>query len=334
MRLLHFTHDLFEEHSNGHGHPERPERLGAVAAGVNSAAGIEVIPADPSPVAMSDLERVHSPVYINAIEAFCKSGGGRLDPDTGAVPNSWGAALRAAGAGMDAIERLEAGEADAAFLTVRPPGHHAVAARAMGFCLFNNVAVAAAALIAEGSRVTIVDWDVHHGNGTQDMFYGEPDLQYLSFHEFPAYPGSGWFDELGEGPARGTTINVPLPPGSGGDVYRRGVEQLVPLVEQFAPDWVLVSAGYDAHDLDPLAGLRLLEADYSFLGEAVAKLVPAGRLILYLEGGYDLGALKGSVAATLEGMAGRPRPGVPIKSPRSSWQFLDQAVEAIQEELA
>jgi acetoin utilization deacetylase AcuC-like enzyme len=333
MRLLHLTDDLFERHSNGAGHPERPERLAAVAAGVGSAAGVEVIEAKPPPVDRKDLERVHSPDYISAIEGFCKAGGGKLDPDTGAVPDSWGAALRAAGAGLEAVRRLDNGEAAAAFLTVRPPGHHALAARAMGFCLFNNIAVAAAYLMEAGRRVTIVDWDVHHGNGTQAMFYDSSDLQYVSLHQFPAYPGTGWFDELGEGPARGTSINIPLPPGTGGDVYRRAINELVPLIDGFGPDWLLVSAGYDAHERDPLADLRLVEADYGILGRAVAGLVPPGHLILFLEGGYDLGALERSVAATLEGVAGTPPVGEPIESPKPAWQFLDRALTAVRQEL-
>jgi len=333
MRLLHFTDDAFERHSNGPGHPERPERLGAVAAGVRDAAGVEIVESVPPPVDRKDLERVHSPEYIAAIEGFCKAGGGKLDPDTGAVPDSWGAALRAAGAGLEAVRRLDNGEAAASFLTIRPPGHHALAARAMGFCLFNNVAVVAAALIARGQRVTIVDWDVHHGNGTQAMFYDNPTLQYLSFHQFPAYPGTGWFDELGEGNARGTTINIPLPARSGGDVYRQGIAELLPVVEEFGPDWVLVSAGYDAHERDPLADMRLVDADYGMLGQWVSSLVPTGRLIMFLEGGYDLGALKRSVAATLEGVTGHPPDGVSIESPKPAWRFLEQALDALSEEL-
>ncbi len=333
MRLLHFTDDSFERHSNGSGHPERPERLGAVAAGVRAAAHVEIVEAKTRPVERKDLERVHSPAYITAIEGFCKAGGGKLDPDTGAVPDSWEAALRAAGAGLEAVDRLENGEGAAAFLTVRPPGHHALTARAMGFCLFNNVAVVAASLLERSQRVTIVDWDVHHGNGTQAMFYDNPHLQYLSFHQFPAYPGTGWFDELGEGKARGTTINIPLPPKSGGDVYRQGMAELGPVVEEFAPDWVLVSAGYDAHNRDPLADLRLVEADYGLLGQAVSRLVPPGRLIMFLEGGYDLAALKGSVTATLDGVAGHPTPSDPIESPKPAWQFLEQALEALSDEL-
>ena len=331
MKLLHFTDELFSKHSNGAGHPERPERLGAVTAGIEDAVGIEIVEAQAAPVDRQALERVHSPEYITAIEGFCKAGGGQLDPDTGAVPDSWGAALRAAGAGVEAVARLENGEAAAAFLSVRPPGHHAMSSRAMGFCLFNNIAVVAAGLLARGQRITIVDWDVHHGNGTQAMFYAEPRLQYLSLHQFPAYPGTGWFDEQGEGIARGTTINLPLPAKTGGDVYRQALGELLPMVSKFAPDWMLVSAGYDAHDRDPLADLRLLEADYGFLGEAVAGLVPAGRLIMFLEGGYDLGAIKRSVSATLEGVAGHPPAGDPIESPPSAWQFLEQALEAMHE---
>ena len=333
MRLLHFTHPLFADHSNGMSHPERPERLGAVASGVRSASGVDVVEVEPAPIDPADLERVHEPAYVAAIEAFCKAGGGQLDPDTAAVPNSWGAALRAAGAGLQAVGRLEAAEADAAFLTVRPPGHHALAARAMGFCLFNNVAVVAASLLELGHRVTILDWDVHHGNGTQAMFYDESRLQYVSLHQFPAYPGTGWFDELGEGASRGTNLNVPLPPGTGGDVYRVAIEQLSPLVEAFDPGWLLVSAGYDAHNADPLADLRLVESDYGLLGAAAARLAPASRLMFFLEGGYDLAALKRSAAATLEGAAGNPPAGDPIGSPPAAQRFLEQAMEAITEAL-
>ncbi len=333
MRLLHITHEVFELHSNGTQHPERPERLRAVVAGVQAASGIDVVEGIPPPADMGALSRVHSPSYVSAIETFCRAGGGRLDPDTGAVPDSWEAALRAAGAGLEAVEQLMRGEASAAFLTVRPPGHHALAARAMGFCLFNNIAVVAAALVEAGQRVTIVDWDVHHGNGTQAMFYDHSDVQYVSFHEFPAYPGTGWLDELGEGPARGTNLNFPLPSGTGGDVYRRGLVEVVSFVERFAPDWLLVSAGYDAHERDPLASLRLVESDYGLLGAAVADMVPQGRLIMFLEGGYDLGALKRSVAATLEGAAGRPPAGEPLSSPDSAWQFLQQALDTAKQEI-
>lgn len=298
-------------------------------AGVESAQGVDVVEAEPPPIDRAALERVHSRDYIAAIEAFCKAGGGKLDPDTGAVPDSWGAALRAAGAGPEAVKRLKNKEADSAFLTVRPPGHHALADRAMGFCLFNNIAVVAAGLVEKGSRVTIVDWDVHHGNGSQAMFYDEPDVQYLSLHQFPAYPGTGWFDEQGAGRGRGTTINVPLPPGSAGDVYREATTQLLPMVEHFAPEWVLVSAGYDAHQLDPLALQQLVDADYGMLGQAVAGLVPPGRLIMFLEGGYDLGALERSVATTLEGAAGHPPAGDPLESPQPAWEALEQALAAL-----
>ncbi len=332
MKLLHSTHPQFTLHTNGAGHPERPDRLTAVTAGVRAVPKIEVVEVEAPLLDPAVLENVHTPAYVRAIEDLCASGGGRLDPDTSAVPESWEAALRAAGAGLDASSRLRAKEASAAFLSVRPPGHHALASQAMGFCLFNNIAVTAATLLAEGERVAIVDWDVHHGNGTQAMFYDRPELLYLSLHQFPAYPGTGWLDELGEGESRGTNVNLPFPPGTAGDVYRAAMDLIVSILSQFKADWVLVSAGYDAHSADPLADLHLVESDYGEMALAVAATAPAGRLIYYLEGGYDLAALEGSVAATILGTSGMPTPGDPHSSPDVAWLILEQVSQALASE--
>ena len=174
----------------------------------------------------------------------------------------------------------------------------------MGFCLFNNVAVTAQGLLDAGERVAVVDWDVHHGNGTQAMFYENPDLLYLSLHEFPSYPGTGWVEELGSGDATGTTVNIPFPTGSGSAAYLTAIRSLVrPILEQFDPGWVLVSSGYDAHGRDPLAGIRLRSEDYHALGAAVAEAAGQGRLVMFLEGGYDLEALAESSEATVRGVS-------------------------------
>jgi acetoin utilization deacetylase AcuC-like enzyme len=266
-----------------------------------------LIDLEPRAASRAELERVHDAAYLEQLEAFCARGGGHLDADTGANAASWQAAIHAAGAGLAAVDALERGTGDAAFCAVRPPGHHAEPGHAMGFCLVNNVAVTAAHLRDRGERVVIVDWDAHHGNGTQDMFWTDPDVLYVSMHEWPLYPGTGRLDDVGAGAGRGTTINFPLPAGATGDVYLDAIDTVVaPAVERFAPTWVLISAGYDAHRADPLTGLGLSAGDYADLTARVVGLAPARRTVVFLEGGYDLDALRESVVATVSTLLSVP----------------------------
>jgi len=275
------------------------------------------------PAERHELARVHDGWHLDDLARLSQEGGGSIDGDTYATPESWEIATRAAGAGLVAVDGLRAGRADLALVVARPPGHHALADRSMGFCLLNNVAVAAAALADLGERVLIVDWDVHHGNGTEALFWDDPRVLYVSTHQWPCYPGTGRAGDVGGEPALGATLNVPLPPGATGDVVRRAFDRLVsPAVEAFGPTWVLISAGFDAHRADPLADLALTTGDFADLARVVAGYAPApGRLVLFLEGGYDLGALRASVAATLGALVDG---GEPVEASSSGGPGMDQ----------
>jgi acetoin utilization deacetylase AcuC-like enzyme len=307
------THEAYLDHNPGRSHPERPARLEAVLAGVREGPGGDALECvTPRAATREELERVHLPAYLDAIEKFSEAGGGRIDADTVASEATWRAAVLAAGAGLDAVERLDEGAAEAAFIAVRPPGHHAGPSRAMGFCFINNVAVTAAALAARGERVLIVDWDAHHGNGTQEIFYEDARVAYVSMHEYPLYPGTGWLDETGTGPGAGLTVNFPFPAGTTGDVYLAAFDEVVaPLADSFGPTWVIASAGFDGHRNDPLTGLGLSSGDFGDLADRVMSLARPGHRLAVLEGGYDLDALAASAAACVASLAGqrfRPEP--------------------------
>ncbi len=299
MTTLLFHHASSERHDTGRGHPERPDRIRAVMQALSGDAFAGLDRREAPEAEPGELSRAHSPAFVEALlDAVPEEGRVRVDPDTVMSADSGEASLRAAGAMVAAVEAVMAGEAANAFCAVRPPGHHAESRRSMGFCLFNNVAVGAlhAREALGADRVAVVDFDVHHGNGTQAIFESDPSLFFASTHEFPLYPGTGRADETG----CGNIVNVPLRPGSGSAEFRAGMERGVfPALRAFSPDLILVSAGFDAHESDPLATLRLVEDDYAWVSErlcGIADEVCGGRLVATLEGGYDLGALAASVA--------------------------------------
>ena len=308
-RVGFFFDPSFLAHDTGAGHPERPARLEAICAHLKRTGCWEALEhRSPSPASRETLALVHPSSYITGIERACCEGPTALDPDTVASPGSWEAALRAVGAVTQAIDELLGGALDSAFCAVRPPGHHALADRAMGFCLFNNIALGARhAQRRHGlSRVLIVDWDVHHGNGTQAIFYDDPSVLYVSTHQSPFYPGTGRRGETGEGAGIGFTVNVPLPAGAGDvEVVRAFEEVLVPRAAEYSPGLVLISAGFDAHRDDPLAQLAVTEEGYAQLTRIVQRIAESsarGRIVSVLEGGYDLGALGASVESHLRAL--------------------------------
>lgn len=302
----------------------------AVRKGIASS-GIEVVDVVAGRIDKQELALVHDPSYIGMIETFCSLGGGALDMDTVVSSGSWEAALRSAGAVKTAVEELRSRSDVFGFALTRPPGHHALRDHAMGFCLFNNVAVITALLRSEGERVAILDWDVHHGNGTQEIVGPDPGVLYVSIHQSPFYPFEGGVSDIDE-EAKGTVINIPVPPGTAGDAYRRAWNELViPVLVQFGADWVFVSAGYDAHSNDPLADLSLEAWDYGSMASSLAEAHPANRTVLALEGGYDLVALEDSVAATVRGLSGSaPEEDAAGHSQPAAHQAVDEAARVIR----
>jgi len=296
--VLLYTHASCLAHDAGPGHPESPSRLHAVLEALSSDRFSALDRIEAPRVLREQLARAHASQLIETVFASAPDEGyARLDPDTAMSPASLEAAQRAAGAVCAAVDAMIDGEATRAFCAVRPPGHHATRDAAMGFCLFNNVAIGAAHALARGiERVAIVDFDVHHGNGTQDIFWDEPRVLYASTHQSPLYPGTGLRGETGAG----NILNAPLPRGASGIEFRATFDEIIQRLRQFAPQLVMISAGFDAHRLDPLAHLNLVADDYAWATQAlvsIARTHAMGRVISSLEGGYSLQALRESVAA-------------------------------------
>jgi acetoin utilization deacetylase AcuC-like enzyme len=302
MTTLLYTHPDCLDHDPGSFHPESPARLEAVLTALEGPDFARLKRREASEAAIEDIARVHPPHLIERLlAAVPQAGHVGIDADTILSPASGRAALRAAGAVVAAVDSVISGEADNAFCAVRPPGHHAEPGRPMGFCLFNNIAIGAlrAREVHGLARVAVVDFDVHHGNGTQARFADDPSLFYASTHQFPLYPGTGAASETGVG----NIVNVPLRPMAGSREFRLGfTRDILPALEAFRPEMVLISAGFDAHRSDPLAQLLLDESDYTWVTERLlesARSHSGGRVVSALEGGYDLDALSASVAAHL-----------------------------------
>jgi acetoin utilization deacetylase AcuC-like enzyme len=297
----------FQEHRPSRRHPECPERLQAIDRALDRLSE-RVRPAAPREATADELLLAHDRRYLEALGSL-EGRAAQLDPDTYASPRTLEVARLAAGSLVDIALRVARGEARRAFAALRPPGHHAEHAAPMGFCLFNNVAIAAQALRTQAGveRVAIVDWDVHHGNGTQHLFEAERDVLFASLHQFPFYPGTGALDEQGSGAGLGATVNLPLPAGCGDAEYGQLFDELlVPMLRAWRPEMLLVSAGFDAHAADPLGGMNVSTEGYAALTErlcAAADELCGGRIVLALEGGYDLAALGESVAASVSVLA-------------------------------
>jgi acetoin utilization deacetylase AcuC-like enzyme len=329
---------IYLEHDTGD-HVENSRRLVEAMSRLKETGIKEKLTSLPArPASQEELEMIHAPQYISHVKSKAESGGGWLDPDTVVSPKSYEAALCAAGGVLAAVEVVMKGEVDNAFALVRPPGHHAIRDRAMGFCIFNNVAIAARFALSRFNlnRVLIVDFDVHHGNGTQDAFYADPEVLYFSTHQYPFYPGTGWMDETGTGAGEGTTVNFPMAAGWGDEEYLRAFnEVLVPVARRFQPELILVSAGFDPHWADHLAMMTVTITGFvqmaTILKELAAEL-GQGRLVFTLEGGYNLRVVSSSVKAIFDVLLGNSEIEDPLgrASTARKPEGFDEHIKAIK----
>ncbi len=322
-------HEAYLRHKLGRGHPERPERIESILEAVEEVLKREdVATLEPKPASTKDLLRVHTEDYVAKIQGMSETGG-ILTMDTPAPPGVYETARLAAGGAMLAGESVVEGRVDNAFALARPPGHHAGRASGGGFCFFNNIAIMVEYVRSHHDlkKFAILDWDVHHGNGTQEIFNRDPDVLYFSTHQSPLYPGTGAIEQIGEGLGQGSKVNVPLRPGTSGASFKYILTELfAPLVKQFRPDFIAVSAGYDAYFDDPLANLRFTIETYSYSATFVKDLADelcGGKLAVVLEGGYNLKAVSQGVLATLSSMLGLGRVEEPLPVPS---QVVDEAV--------
>jgi acetoin utilization deacetylase AcuC-like enzyme len=335
--IVYFYPENHQKHAHP-GHPERPERVEAIRTALKGAGWWDPYPhLNPLEFPMEVLASVHTAKHLSFIEYASKQGG-RLDPDTYLTPHSWELALQAVGGGASVALAVWGGDAKRGFALTRPPGHHATPDRAMGFCLLNNIALAAEFLLQENGaeRVAIVDIDLHHGNGTQDIFWQRGDVMFISTHQVPLYPGTGYLDETGSGDGAGTTVNIPMPPLSGDSAYDVVMDEIIlPLLDRFAPEMVLVSAGMDVHWRDPLGNL-LLSADA--YGKLVARLTRwaddhcQGRIVLFLEGGYDLEGGSACATAAVAALLDQPFEdpiGPPSWKERADWRSMVRQAKEI-----
>jgi acetoin utilization deacetylase AcuC-like enzyme len=321
-------------HDTGAGHPECPERI-AVLLPLVDAAGLGLTALTPRPASGDELALVHDGAYVEEVAATQQKAWFAFDADTPTSPQSYATACLAAGGFLALLDAIMNGAVDNGFAFVRPPGHHAERHRAMGFCLFNNVAVGAEYLRRRYGlqRILIVDWDLHHGNGTQHMFESDPGVLYVSAHQYPYYPGTGAADEVGRGEGEGYTVNLAFPAGFGDAEYRTAFTRIIePIARQYAPQFVLISAGFDAHVRDPLGGMQLTEAGFTAMTRTLLEIArehAAGRCAAILEGGYDLTAIRGSAATVLQELRGADRLPLPLQV-SSRGDALLERVAAIQ----